>query len=181
MEQHVDCLRVQLERAVQLAFLVGLVGLSEAGAHISVLILDLLDVGKEFANVSGLERKVLVVAEDVLFSQGLWCRSLLLPLALRSGSRFLLEGLVEIGNDGFDLIAEQVLLALVALELDSNDLAQVTHQGSLVVDCRQAAQFLLLCREFMSELHSGNLLDLLVYGARGEAEEARWDETVEAT
>ena len=70
------------------------------------MILDLLDVGKEFANVSGLERKVLVVAEDVLFSQGLWCRSLLLPLALRSGSRLLLEGLVEIGNDGLDLIAE---------------------------------------------------------------------------
>ena len=80
--------------------------MSEAGSHIQVLILDLLDVGKELANVSGLEGKVLVVTEDVLFGQGLWRRSLLLPLALRSGSRFLLEGLVEIGNDGLDLIAE---------------------------------------------------------------------------
>ena len=109
--------------------------MSEAGAHIKILILDLLDVGKEFANVSGLERKVLVVAEDVLFSQGLWRRSLLLPLALRNSSRFLLEGLVEIGNDRFDLIAEKVLLAFIAHELDSDDFAQVTHQGSLVVDC----------------------------------------------
>ena len=109
--------------------------MSEAGAHIEVLILDLLDVGKELADVAGLEGKVLVVAEDVLFSQGLWRRGLLLPLALLSGSRLLLEGLVEIGDDGFNLIAEEVLLALIAHKLDSDDPAQVAHQGSLVVDC----------------------------------------------
>ena len=50
------------------------VGLSEAGANVGVISLDLLHIGEKLSNVLSLEWQVLVVTQDVLFGQGsnLW-------------------------------------------------------------------------------------------------------------
>ena len=61
LEQHVDGLRPELKRAVQLIFLLRQVGLSEVRPHVRVLELDLLDVGVELADVARLEGHVFIV------------------------------------------------------------------------------------------------------------------------
>ena len=61
LEQHVDGLRPELKRAVQLIFLLRQVSLGEVRTHVSVLELDLLDVGVELADVTSLEGHVFVV------------------------------------------------------------------------------------------------------------------------
>ena len=61
LEQHVDGLRPELKRAVQMIFLLRQVSLGEVRSHVSVLELDLLDVGVELANVTSLEGHVFVV------------------------------------------------------------------------------------------------------------------------
>ena len=61
LEQHVDGLRPELKRAVQMIFLLSYVSLSEVRSHVSVLKLDLLDVGVELADVARLEGHVFIV------------------------------------------------------------------------------------------------------------------------
>lgn len=61
LEQHVDGLRPELKRAVQLIFLLRQVSLDEVRSHVSVLKLDLLDVGVELGDVARLEGHVFVV------------------------------------------------------------------------------------------------------------------------
>ena len=46
LEEHVDGLRVKLKGSVELVLLVGHVGLSEAGANVGVISLDLLHIGE---------------------------------------------------------------------------------------------------------------------------------------
>ena len=74
LEEHVDGLRVKLKGSVELVLFVGHVGLSEAGANVGVISLDLLHIGEKLSNVLSLEWQVLVVSQDVLFGQGsnLW-------------------------------------------------------------------------------------------------------------
>lgn len=93
---------------------------------------------------------------------------------------FDLDLLVQIGDNGFDLVAEQVFLALIGDELDSDDFAQVAHQSRLVVDCGETSQLLLFSWELVAELDFGDLLDFVVNLARCQTHEARWEQSVEA-
>ena len=51
LQLHINGLREKLKRTVKLAFFLGDVRLGEVVSHVLVLVLDLLDVGEELADV----------------------------------------------------------------------------------------------------------------------------------
>jgi len=113
---------------------VGLVGLGEACTHVRVLGLQLFDISEELADIFRLEGQVFVVSKNLLFSHGHVGRRLLLLFVLLVNSVFLLDSFVNEGNDGLDFISEEKLFLLVTHKLNSNDLAKLSHEGSLVAD-----------------------------------------------
>ena len=161
LKQHVDGLGPELESTVKLVLLLCNVGLGEAGTHIRVLVLDLLDVSEELADVTRLEWHVLVVSEHVLLGESYKGGSLL-ALVLLLGVGLVLECFVKVGNNGLNLVAKEVLLVLVNQELHSEHLAQVAHQSCLVVDSLKATEFLLLAWKLVTELNESNFLNLLI-------------------
>ena len=90
-----------------------------------------------------------------------------------------MSSVVEVGNDWFDLVAEQVLFALVSHELNAEDFAQVTHERRFIVDSGEAAELFLLVWERIIELDTRDLLDLVVDLARSDADERRRDEPMQ--
>ena len=104
---------------------------------------------------------------------------LFVALVLLLGVGLVLKCLVIVGNDGLDLVAEEVLLALVNHKLNSKNLAQVAHQCRLVMDGLEACEFFLLAWKFVTELDLCNLLNLLVNLTRSNADKAGLYESVE--
>ena len=90
-----------------------------------------------------------------------------------------MSSIVEVGNDWFDLVAEQVLFALVSHELNAEDFAQVAHERRFIVDSGEAAELFLLVWERIIELNTRDLLDLVVNLARCDADERRRDEPMQ--
>ena len=70
LHQHINTLLVQLKCSFKLILFVESTGLKKACPHIRMQVSDLLDISVEFANVTCLERQVLVVRQDSLFCQG---------------------------------------------------------------------------------------------------------------
>lgn len=88
---------------------------------------------------------------------------------------------VKVGDDWFDLVAEEVFLALVDNELDTKGLAQITHQRGFIMYRLETGKFLLLAWQLMVEPHLCNLLNLIIDLSRRDANKTRWNQPVKTT
>lgn len=132
-------------------------------------LLDLLNVGEELADVFGLNGQVTVVSEHVCLSQSLLGKSSLLLFVLLA-SYFLLQGLIQVSDDGLDFVTEKELFALIKLELDSEHLAKVSQQGCLVGNALEAAELFLLAWKLEAKLDLSDLFHLFVKLTRSDTE-----------
>ena len=105
---------------------------NEHSFHVCVGSLDFLDNSKHLRDVIRLERKVLVVVEDVFSSQIGW--SFILLLAGLIDGKLILLDLIVVSKGLLDRVAEDEFALAFIVELDSNTLANVSQKGCLVVD-----------------------------------------------
>ena len=76
----------------------------------------MLDISKELSNITRLERHILIITQNILLRQHLTLLLgliRLLSLVLIFCCQLVLDLFVEVGDDGFDLVAEEVFFALV--------------------------------------------------------------------
>ena len=87
---------------------------------------------------------------------------MLLSFVLLGLRDFLLQLVVKEGNNRLDFVPEKDVLFFVTQELNSDDLAKLSHEGSLAVDCLKTAKFFHFRGQFVPEFDLGDSLNLIV-------------------
>ena len=157
--------------------------MGQVGSQVRILELHLLDIRKELANVTWLERHILIIAKNILLRQHLTLLWLirLLSLVLIFCCHLVLGLFVKVGDDRFDLVAEQVFFALVDRKLDAKGLTQIAHQRGFIMYSLEAGKFLLFAGELMTEPQLSNLFDFIVDLSRCNANKTRRNQPVQTT
>lgn len=146
-----------------------LVCLGKTAFNISMLVLDHFDISEQFVDVFCLEGQVFVITQNFLFGQSRHDYLLLFVLIRRCS--FLLQSLVNAGDNWLNFVAKEKLSGLIQSDLNTDSFAKLAQQGSLVVHRLKTSQLFLLSWQLVVKLDACDFFYLLVDLTRSDVEE----------